>query len=264
MRFCFCLFVVLLLPRGTDAMPVTLDVGPAGSTFSFRSMDFADLAGTPFNGQALSLDLNFDGQFLAASAVSLFLSMQQSGDIGTWPGGVVGGGGPPDRYFTVSGYLVDANGVGLGPSTPFPLTGELPAQLWPNTNFTLPDGRSYLPATTSYGDGGDPMFRGTPVPPFDDDYRIEPLLFWGLHLDILFPTGSSSLIGSGLTLANFEHPIHVSPATTPTFIVEVPEPATLLLFGTAILLMPLKNGASAAFARLDRKLKNKTPDTLRR
>jgi hypothetical protein len=72
------------------------------------------------------------------------------------------------------------------------------------------------------------------------------------------------LIGSGLTLANFEHPIYVSPATTPTFIVEVPEPATLLLFGTAIVLMPLKNGASAALARLDRKSKNKGPDTLRR
>jgi hypothetical protein len=226
-------FILLILfgAACVQADTVSLNPGTAGSTFSYQNWDFNTLAGSAFQGQTQTLDIQFDGQLLVAPEFSLELFLNQSGALGT----------NPDIFPSVTGTLLNASGMTIGNS--FALTENvlMPAQLFPGWPFTL-NGSPFLPATTGYGT--DFHGTGTNLKPGPGGYYIliDPLVFAGIRLTITYPTDNASLIGTRLQLSSFApypgtsftSPIFVSPSPQPTFIA-TPEPEAWILLGPGLL-----------------------------
>ena len=208
--------MVLWLGATPTAGPISIDPGAAGSGFSYRALDFSDLAGTPLNGQTHSLDIVFkDSKFLVDMTLSIELFLNQTGDLGT----------SPATGYAVSGYLLNSAGGALGSSASFILNTQMPAQIWPGWPFTLA-GQPLLPATVGFGlRPSGAMVDNIPGP----DYSIDPLVFYGIHFDLQLPSSpGSTLIGSRLQFANFDSPILLSPDPIPQYTVRVPDSGSTL------------------------------------
>jgi hypothetical protein len=222
---------VCLWAREVKADNVSLNPGTAGSTFSYQNFDFSILAGSAFQGQTQTLDIQFDGQFLVAPELSIELFLNQSGALGT----------NPDTSFSITGVLLNASGSSIGNSFAFSQNVSMPAQLFPGWPFML-NGSPFLPATSGYG----VSLHGTATdlrpgePGFD--LLINPLVFSQIQLTINYPIDNASLLGSRLELSSFESfpgtdftsPIFVSPSPVPSFIA-TPEPGTWVLLGFGLL-----------------------------
>ena len=222
---------VCLWAGDVKAESVSLNPGAAGSTFVYQNFDFSTLAGSAFQGQTQTLDIQFDGQFLVAPELSIEVSLNQSGDLGT----------NPNTSFSITGALLNASGSPIGNSFMLSENVSTPAQIFPGWPFTL-NGSPFLPATSGYG----VSLHGTSTdlspgqPGFD--LLINPLVFSQIQLTINYPTDNASLLGSRLELSSFESypgtdftsPIFVSPSSVPSFIA-TPEPGTSVLLGFALL-----------------------------
>ena len=221
----FLILVVSVQAAGASTITVNHDPGADGSSYVFKDFFFTDLAGTNFDGQTLSIDVRF-GALLVAPLLSINLNLNQSSALGVWP----------TTGFTVSGYLLDDNGLPASAEKTMPLSLQMPGQLHSGWPYTLADGRHYVPATTGYElnyQGASTMAPGA---------LIDPLVFSGVHFDITMPNTDDSLIGSRMSIASygsgqfyrqpFDSPILVSPETIPTYTVPDAETTGLLLLGS--------------------------------
>jgi hypothetical protein len=226
------LLVVCLWAGDVKADSLSLNPGAAGTTFVYQNFDFSTLAGSAFQGQTQTLDIQFDGQFLVAPEFSIEVFLNQSGALGT----------NPNTSFSITGVLLNASGSPIGNSFMLSENLSMPAQIWPGWPFTL-NGSPFLPATSGYGID----LHGTATnlnlgPSYLYDISIDPLVFSGIQLAITYPTDNSSLIGSRLQLSSFESypgtdftsPIFVSPSPVPS-IIATPEPGTWVLLGFGLL-----------------------------
>ena len=208
-----------------STVTVNLDPGPAGSSFVTKEFIFSDLAGTPYNGQTVSLDLLFSGQFLVAPVFDMQLFLGQPSVFLGFPtpgvsvrGHLIGEAGHEDRVFSMSPVRAESM-VGW------------PDGYWP----------AYTRATQNY--------RGAISSPVDPR-TIEPFVVSGVHFDITLPDTADILIESRLRLSSFfwsgyiarsgeDIPILVSPDTIPTYtVVPVPDAGdtgALLLCGLVAL-----------------------------
>jgi hypothetical protein len=207
---------VCLWAGDVKAESVSLNPGAAGSTFVYQNFDFSTLAGSSFQGQTQTLDIQFDGQFLVAPELSIELFLNQSGALGT----------NPNTSFSITGVLLNASGSPIGNSFMLSQNLSMPAQIWPGWPFTL-NGSPFLPATSGYG----VSLHGTstdlsPGQPGGYNLSIDPLVFSQIQLTINYPIDNASLLGSRLQLSSFEQypgtyftsPIFVSPSSVQPFI----------------------------------------------
>ena len=228
LRLRLSLALVLLIVTAhavqASAITVNVDAGPPGSSFMFKDFLFTDLAATPFDGQTVSLDVIFSG-FLVTPLLSVDLNLNQASGLGVWP----------TTGFSVSGFLLDGDGLAASDATFMPLTMQMPGQVHPGWPYTLPNGDHYVPATTGYElklQGASTNAPGA---------LIDPLVFSGIHLDITMPNTADMLIGSRMSIASygsgqsFRQPsdwaISVSPQTMPTYTVPDSSSTRMLLLG---------------------------------
>jgi hypothetical protein len=220
-------FVAIAESRRAEGANITIDPGAVGTSFLSRDFDLDELSGTSFDGATRSLDIMFGGKFLAAPSLSIELFINETGSLGTWPSG----------FFNVTSYLVDAAGNAVTAPVDLPLNVQMPAQIWPGWDFYLPNGTQYLPATTGYGAD----LAGAVTPATESYSLISPLLFWGIHFELAYPNiAGEAAIGGRLQLSNFagfDYPISISPDPVPQYTLAVPEPSTVVLWVSALLLL---------------------------
>jgi hypothetical protein len=211
-------FIVFLNAR---AVIVTIDAPTPGTMISyFQDFSVLDaLGGTTLNGQSQSVDVFFaDNNFMVAVGSSSFtvdLFINQSGPIGTYP----------TNDFCLTGYLIDAAGNPLSPPVSIAGSGTIPAQVWPDWPFYLPNGTEYLPATTMF----EAEFSGTIIYGNPAGYYVDPIIFSGIHFDLKYPTGPARVVAGGrLVMVNFDDPILASPEPVPVYsqyFVPIPQPS---------------------------------------
>lgn len=201
---------LLNLVNHTEAAIVIVDPGNTGTNTSYIQDFYVlnSLNGTVLNGQSQSFDIFFtNNEFLVAAGFTGFtidLFINQSGDVGTWP----------TNSYSVMGYLMDAAGNPTTASVPFPDSGTMPAQVWPDWPFYLSDGTQYLPATKIY----ESKFSGSRIYGNPNGYYINPITFSGVHFDITSPIDpTNTLMGGRIVIANFNGSIFVSPNPLPRY-----------------------------------------------
>jgi hypothetical protein len=199
--------LLLGVVTNTKATFVTLDPGAIGTNTSFIQ-DFSILntvAGSGLNGQSQSLDIFFtNSEFLVAAGfngLTVDLFINQSGPLGTWP----------TNPFTVTGYLMDAAGNPLSTPASFPDSGTMPAQIWPDWPYYLPNGTQYLPETKIY----ESLFPGTLIYGNPNGYYVNPITFSGIHLNITYPTGPTNTVLGGRIVMSGS--LYVSPNPAPQY-----------------------------------------------
>lgn len=219
------LAVLLLFNTATSAQATVVIIeGPAAGTNITYIQDFSvldPLNGTLLNGQSESVNVFFaNNDFLVTPGCKSFIVdffINQNGAIGTWP----------TNEYAVTGYPIDAAGNPLSPSVSFADIGSIPAQIWPDWPFYLPDGTQYLPATKMF----EAQFAGTSVYGNPAGYYLYPLVFSGVHFDITYPVNPlSTVIGGRILIANFDEPILSAPNPipySPNF-ESIPQPALAL------------------------------------
>jgi hypothetical protein len=218
---------LLITVTNAEAVIVTIDPGVSGTNTSYIQ-DFSvldGLNGTVLNGQSQSLYIfNDDDKLLVAAGSTSFtvdLFINQSGAIGTWP----------TTTYSVTGYLIDAAGNPLNAPVSFPECGAMPAQFWPGWPF-FSMGAQYLPATKFY----ESQFSGSRIYGNPGGYYINPIIFSGVHFDITYPNDpTNTVIGGRIVIANFRHPILISPNPAPQYsqyFVGIPNPVQTLLNNT--------------------------------
>src|SRR5262249_46973452 len=153
------LATILLLAAPVTAFAVLIDPGAVGDSFTFRSFDFSDLAGTGLHGQTLSFDLSFtDAKFLVSTAIAVDFFLSQSGALGTFP----------SSAYALSGSLLD--GFAGRVVTDWFKSAEIPAQILGGTFIPTTVGFSLRLAGTVVPFPPNPDFPGGP------DYRIDPVV----------------------------------------------------------------------------------------
>ena len=228
-RLLFAVIVLVISARsvGASTLTMNLDPGAAGTSFMFKDFFSTDLAGTGFDGQTVSLDVMFS-DFLVTPFLSVDLLLNQASGLGVWP----------TTGFTVTGYLLDDAGQATSATTAMPLTVQMPGQLHPGWPYTL-NGQNYLPPTTGY----QLTLQGTTTGAAGA--LIDPLVFSGIHFDIIMPNTVDTLLGSRLSLSSygsgqlfrqgFDFPISVSPDPIPTYRVPDSTGGTLVLLLCSLL-----------------------------
>jgi hypothetical protein len=199
-----------VLFAASPASALTVDPGPAGSSFTYGTFDLPGLAGVPLDGQTVSFTIGFgDGVFLVDRAVGVNLFLNQSGPLGAYP----------SQPYAASGALLGRDGGFASAYGPVALAGRMPAQIWPGWPYTL-DGQPLLPATTAF----ELRMAGAPIGFTTEPgavYYIDPVVFSGLRFDVQLPDADATLLGGRLSLWNFESPLLVSPDPLPQYRVQV-------------------------------------------
>jgi hypothetical protein len=233
------IFALSVRSVGASPITVTMDPGSEGTSFEYQEIFFGDLAGTHFDGQTISLEILFSG-FLVAPQISLNLYLNQEGGLGTYP----------NLGLSVSGYLLDEAGLQYGPEKVLPRSVSMPGQLNPHWPFSLPDGRPYFPPTTAYSLESEGARQARLDANLGTVIDIEPLVFSGVHYDIMFPDAANLLVGSRFTISNFSSPlpILVSPDPIPDQLsVTVPDSSdTRLLLLCGLLAMIVMRAKAVA------------------
>jgi hypothetical protein len=166
---------------------IVIDPGKNGESFFYKSFCLPGaLGGTQLNGQTISLDFVFtNNRKASAKKNEIYLSIFQDNPLGKSPG----------EYFAITGYLIDNFGKKAQELFTLENISIGPAQIWPNTQYYLRDGKEYLPAQTGYS----VILKGTV-----QNYSTDPLRYSGIHFDIKLPNiPSRRIIGLNLTIANY-------------------------------------------------------------
>lgn len=218
--------VLSVVVERVEALTVTIDPGDVGTSYPSAPtpthFEFDSLNGTVLNGQTQSLDIIFvDNKFAVAASFQMDLIILEDYDV-------VGTG--PNEYWSGTGYLLDAEHNPL--STP----ADFNAFSWWAKHDILGnyDNRA--------GTAGYMQFNGTPIHITSEGYDIDPLIYYGFHLDIVLPDNPShTIIGSWLRFGSITYgdsPIdttYISPDPLPTFHMHIPEPTSMLLLGLGLI-----------------------------
>jgi hypothetical protein len=207
---------LMLLLIATPSYATTVLLDPGTSSFVYKDFHFDDVAGTEFNGQTISINVNF-GAELVAPWVCFDLFLLQ--DI--W-------NGTPPVSSIVTGEFA-------GATSPMRQIGSNKAQYHPTWPYYTPEGWSYAPTMTFY----EMKAAGTIA-----NGLIDPFVFSSVAFNVTLPETIDTLIGMRLVVSSYgqpfnqskDFPILVNPTRIPTYNVrEVPSTAVYVAVGLVLL-----------------------------